>query len=164
MIDSIRFLEYMKKKNFSLAIGVPCSYFNNLLFELERSSEILYVPATREDEAIGIASGYYFGGEKSFVIMQNSGLGNIGDALTSLAQLYGIPMLIFVSYRGLKEDEDMPEHSIMGEITENLLESMKIPFSVLEEEGWQDTLSRSIDKSIKKNQPVCLLIKKGVFD
>ncbi len=163
MIDSIRFLEYMKAKNFSLAIGVPCSYFNNLLIELERSSEILYVPATREDEAIGIASGYYFGGEKSFVIMQNSGLGNIGDALTSLAQLYGIPMLIFVSYRGLKEDDDFPEHSIMGEITENLLESMKIPFIVLEEEGWQKTLSLLIDKSIKKNQPVCLLIKKGVF-
>ncbi len=163
MIDSIRFLEYMKSKNFSLSIGVPCSYFNNLLFELERSSEILYVPATREDEAIGISSGYYFGGEKSFVIMQNSGLGNIGDALTSLAQLYNIPMLIFVSYRGLTEDEDFPEHSIMGEITENLLESLNVSFSILEEEGWQDTLAHSIDQSLKESQPVCLLIKKGVF-
>lgn len=163
MIDSIKFLEYMKKKDFSLVTGVPCSYFNNLLIELERSSEIQYIPATREDEAIGIASGYYFGGEKSFVLMQNSGLGNIGDALTSLAQLYNIPMLIFVSYRGLKEDEDMPEHSIMGEITENLLESLNISFSILEEEGWQDTLAHSIDQSLKEIQPVCLLIKKGVF-
>ncbi len=153
----------MKSKNFSLAIGVPCSYFSNLLIELERSSEIQYVPATREDEAIGIASGYYFGGEKSFVIMQNSGLGTIGDALTSLAQLYNIPMLIFVSYRGLTEDEDFPEHSIMGEITENLLKSLNVSFSILEEEGWQDTLAHSIDQSLKESQPVCLLIKKGVF-
>ena len=154
----------MKSKDFSLVTGVPCSYFNNLLIELDKNREMPYIPATREDEAIGIASGYYFGGEKSFVIMQNSGLGNIGDALTSLAQLYAIPMLIFVSYRGLKEDEDFPEHSIMGEIMENLLESMKIPFSVLEEEGWQDIIAHSIEQSQKENQPVCLLIKKGVFD
>ena len=109
MIDTSGFLSFMHDKGFSFASGVPCSYFSRIVDELSNQKVIKYIPATREDEAIGIASGVAFGGEKAFVIMQNSGYATIGDALTSLAQLYKLPMLILISYRGLEPDRDFPE-------------------------------------------------------
>ena len=163
MIDSVKLINFLKDKGFSLSPGVPCSYFKDLINALEKDAEIKYIPATREDEAVGIASGYNFGGKKSFLIMQNSGLATIGDALTSLAQLYKIPLLIFVSYRGLEPDADFPEHLIMGDVSESVLDSYKIPYWVLEEENWQTTLAESINKMIDTSLPVCLLVKKGVL-
>ena len=163
MINTSELIDYLKDKGFSLSAGVPCSYFKDLINTLEKDLEISYIPATREDEAVGIASGYYFGGKQSFLIMQNSGLATIGDALTSLAQLYKIPLLIFVSYRGLEPDADLPEHLIMGDVTKNVLDSYKIPYWLFEEEKWEDILYESIERMNETSLPVCLLVKKGVL-
>ncbi len=163
MIDTLELVNILKDEGFSLSSGVPCSYFKDLINTLEKDSDINYIPATREDEAVGIASGYFFGGKQSFLIMQNSGLATIGDALTSLAQLYEIPLLIFVSYRGLEPDADFPEHSIMGDVTEGVLDSYQIPYWNLEEENWQSTLTKSIEKMKETSLPVCLLVKKEVL-
>ena len=88
MIKSIDILNYLSENNFELSTGVPCSYFRELLIELDKSADIQYIAATREDEAVGIACGYYLGKKNCFLIMQNSSLATIGDAFTSLAQLY----------------------------------------------------------------------------
>ncbi|UCH01749.1 MAG: hypothetical protein JSV20_07860, partial [Candidatus Bathyarchaeota archaeon] len=96
MINVQEFLTFLYSRGFSLATGVPCSYFKDLLLALNEYYNIRYIPATREDEAIGIACGYFFGGKKGIIIMQNSGFATIGDALTSLAQLYKVPLLIFI--------------------------------------------------------------------
>ena len=163
MIDTVYLINFLKDKGFSLSSGVPCSYFKDLINTLEKEQEIKYIPATREDEAVGIAAGYYLGGKQSFLIMQNSGLATIGDALTSLAQLYKIPILIFVSYRGLEPDLDFPEHLIMGDVTENVLKSYQVPYWNLEEENWQTVLEQSIEKMNETSLPVCILVKKGVL-
>ena len=163
MINTIEILDYLKRKGFTLSTGVPCSYFKNVINSLEKDDTLQYIPATREDEAIGIASGYFFGGKQSFLLMQNSGLATIGDALTSLAQLYKVPLLIFVSYRGLEPDADFPEHLIMGDVTENVLKAYHLPYWILEEENWQNILELSINKMNEISLPVCLLVKQGVL-
>jgi phosphonopyruvate decarboxylase len=128
MINSFEFLNFIRERGFSFATGVPCSYFSRMINEFENLESISYIPATREDEAVGIASGIAFGGARAFVIMQNSGFATIGDALTSLAQLYKLPMLLIISWRGLEPDRDFPEHSIMGEVTEELLIVYRVPY------------------------------------
>ncbi len=164
MINLQEFISYLSEQGFTLSSGVPCSYFKDFLITLEKNPDIYYIPATREDEAVGIASGYFLGdSKKCFLVMQNSGLANIGDALTSLVQLYQIPILLFVSYRGLEPDNDFPEHSIMGEVTENVLDAYKVPYWNLEESNWVKTLDVAIGKMDKTSLPVCLLVEKGVL-
>ncbi len=163
MIDTEQFLSFLSEQGFSLASGVPCSYFKDLFTSMKISKEIKYIPATREDEAVGIACGYFLGGKNSFLIFQNSGLATIGDALTSLAQLYKIPLLIFVSYRGLEPDADFPEHLVMGDVSEDVLEAYQIPYWILNEENWKSFLERAIKVMKVASSPVCILVKKGVL-
>ncbi len=166
LIRSKLFLKFLEENNFSTITGVPCSYFKDLLKYLDKEydqTKIKHILATREDEAVGIASGVAFTNRKAIVYLQNSGLGNIGDALTSLAQLYKLPMLLLISYRGLLPDKDFPEHSIMGEVTEDFLKALKIPYWILEYETWQKTMKEAIDTMEELQSPIALLVKKGVL-
>lgn len=163
MINPSEFLDFLRKKDFSFATGVPCSYFSRMINEFENQEAIRYIPAAREDEAVGIASGVSFGGARAFVIMQNSGYATIGDALTSLAQLYKLPMLLIISWRGLEPDRDFPEHSLMGEVTEESLVGYRVPYWELRDEDWQQTIELALTKMDETSRPVALLVKQGVL-
>ena len=163
MINPSEFLDLLHEKGFSFATGVPCSYFSRLIKEFENIETISYITATREDEAVGIASGLAFGGTKAFVVMQNSGYATIGDALTSLAQLYKLPILLIISWRGLEPDRDFPEHSLMGEVTEDTLAGYQVPYWELRTEDWQRTIEVSLTRMDETSRPVALLVKQGVL-
>ncbi|MCE7744342.1 MAG: thiamine pyrophosphate-binding protein [Candidatus Heimdallarchaeota archaeon] len=166
MIDPEAFVKFIDE-NYQFICGVPCSYFKEMLIYLETyesKNELDHFLATREDEAIALASGVALSGKPALVYMQNSGLGNIGDALTSLAQLYKLPMLILVSYRGLEPDKDFPEHSVMGDVTESLLEAMKIPYSELTVDNWEVDMKNAMKKTVEASSPVVLLVRLGVLN
>ena len=165
MINPSEFLSFIEE-NFHFMCGVPCSYFKDFLAyfsSYETKTPLKHILATREDEAIGIASGVSLSGKNAILYMQNSGLGNIGDALTSLAQLYKLPMLILVSYRGLESDNDFPEHSIMGEINEPLLKALRIPYWNLSVSNWRTQIMTAIQRMKEISSPVVLLVKNGVL-
>lgn len=166
MIDPEAFVSFIDD-NFEFISGVPCSYFKEMLIYLETyksKNELDHFVATREDEAIALASGVALAGKRAITYMQNSGLGNIGDALTSLAQLYKLPMVILVSYRGLEPDKDFPEHSMMGDVTESVLRALKIPFSDLTEENWESDMKNALDTMYEAASPVVLLVRLGVLN
>jgi phosphonopyruvate decarboxylase len=165
MIDPKEFISFLETK-FQFISGVPCSYFKEFLAYLaihEEETRLKHIYATREDEAIGIASGAAFSGKRALIYMQNSGLGNIGDALTSLAQLYRLPMLILISYRGLEPDKSFPEHSIMGEVNEPVLKALNVPYWNLSEETWKTDMQNALQKMEETSCPAALLVKKGVL-
>ncbi|HUT79630.1 MAG TPA: hypothetical protein VMZ29_00390 [Candidatus Bathyarchaeia archaeon] len=165
MIDSKSFVSYLER-NFQFISGVPCSYFKaflSLLASNDNDSPLKHIYATREDEAVGVACGAVFSGKRVLVYMQNSGLGNIGDVLTSLAQLYKLPLLLLISYRGLEPDRDFPEHSLMGELTEPVLKSLKLPYWILTEDFWESTMNLALQEMEAISSPVALLVKKGVL-
>ena len=166
LINPNSFLKFLEENHFSTITGVPCSYFKDMLMYLDKEydqTKIKHILATREDEAVGIASGVAFTKRKAIVYLQNSGLGNIGDALTSLAQLYKLPMLLLISYRGLAPDKDFPEHSIMGEVSEAFLSALKVPYYFLEFDKWQKTMKEAINRMEKIQSPIALLVQKGVL-
>ena len=166
IINSNLFLKFLEDHKFTTITGVPCSYFKDLLIYLDNEfdqTKFKHILATREDEAVGIASGVAFTKRRAIVYLQNSGLGNIGDALTSLAQLYKLPMLLLISYRGLLPDKDFPEHSIMGDVSEDFLNALKVPYRFLEYEKWQETMEEAIDLMEKTQSPVAFLVQKGVL-
>ena len=161
--DRKEFCEQLKNKGFDFFSGVPCSLLGPIIEYLSQSKEYQYVPATREDEALGIAVGAYMGGKKPAVLMQNSGLGNSMDALTSLVLLYNFPILLIISWRGYEEN-DFPEHSLMGQYMLDFLKTMKIPAIVLSKNKLAKQMAVA-DRTMKKLEtPVALILKKGVME
>ena len=166
MIYPEHFTEFLVHFGFESASGVPCSYFAALIEKMEIGQQPKYIRSVNEGDAVALACGAYLGGKKCCVFMQNSGLGNAINPLTSLAIAYQIPLLLFISWRGDPDfNIDPPHHHLMGAITKQLLDLMHIPWMELEQE--QDgfpTLSKAVSLMNEKKTPVAILIKKGIFE
>jgi phosphonopyruvate decarboxylase len=135
---------------------------SDIISYISDDSEFTYVPATKEDEAIGIATGAYMGGKKPVVLMQNSGLGVSVNALTSLALLYKIPMLLIISWRGYQA-KDAPEHLLMGEYMLDFLKIMKIPTEILEKETLAEQVQNAVKTINEESIPVALILRSEVL-
>ena len=162
MADARAFCEVLKGLGFDFYTGVPCSHLRAAIAVVSGDEEYEYVPATREDEAMGMAAGAALGGRTPAVFMQNSGLGNSIDAITSLHQLYKLPVLMVISWRG-EGGKDYPEHVIMGQVMMSLLEAMEIPTFVLSEGDSSDIVRTAAERMRKDEMPVALAVRMGVL-
>jgi phosphonopyruvate decarboxylase len=157
---SQRFLDLLEQHGYDFFTGVPCSLFEGVTRILDAEPRYGYVSAVREDSAIGLAAGAYLGGRRPVVFMQNSGLGVSVNALVSLNQIYRIPVLLVVSWRG-QDGRDAPEHLVMGAIQEDFLRLLGIPFATFNADTIDTTLAeltRTIDEMRK---PAALVVPKG---
>ncbi len=157
------FCSMLKSHGFDFSTGVPCSILKDIILYLSSRPDIPYIPATREDEALGIATGAYLAGKKPIVLMQNSGLGSAINPLASLDMLYKIPMLLLISWRGY-QSKDAPEHLIMGEVTIKLLEDIGIPVQVLSKDAAQAAISASIRSMEEKQFPAAAILRRGIIE
>lgn len=162
MILAKEFIDYLKKKEHVFLSGVPCSILETILRNILDDSEIIYIPAVRENVALGIASGAYLSGKKSAILIQNSGLGNIVNSLTSFNLIYKIPVLMFITWRGF-EGKDAPEHVIMGEKTVPMLDMLGIPNRVLSC-NYREDIDWAVETMKTMLIPVALILKKGMVE
>jgi sulfopyruvate decarboxylase TPP-binding subunit len=95
--------------------------------------------------------------------MQNSGLGQCLNALTSLNLIYGLPCLLVVTWRGF-EGKDAPEHIVMGETCDRLLDTIGIVHHTLSGDNAKELIAESFNHIIEKKTPIALFLKKGVID
>jgi phosphonopyruvate decarboxylase len=158
-----RFLELLERHGYDFFTGVPCSLFKTLTRELDDDPRFGYVSAVREDAALGLAAGAYLGGRQPVVLMQNSGLGVSVNALVSLHQIYDIPTLMLISWRG-QDGHDAPEHLVMGSVMTPLLDLMAIPYEVLDAASMEQQVSSITTTMRRSGRPVALVVPKGVFD
>src|SRR5207237_5485488 len=149
-------------EGFGFATGVPCSLIEDLIRTLEADASLPYVPAVREDVAVGLAAGAWLAGKRPIVLMQNSGLGTSMNALASMALMYGIPTLLVVTWRGF-EGKDAPEHILTGAITPRHLELLGIPHRVLSSSSAADDVVWAAREMDARSQPVAILVPPGVF-
>ncbi|MDK2912600.1 MAG: sulfopyruvate decarboxylase subunit alpha [Methanolobus sp.] len=117
----------IKDAGIDFIVSVPCLNLRELIPMVDMDPEIIHVPVTREEEGVGICAGAYMGGRRPAILMQNSGLGNSINALASLNLLYGIPLVMIISHRGV-EGESICAQVPMGELTTKLLDSLGIPY------------------------------------
>ena len=160
------FADLIDAQGFDFFTGVPCSLAEGVIAALERRPSDRprpYVPAVREDIAIGVAAGSWLGGRLPAVIMQNSGLGTSANALVSLSRLYRLPALLLVTWRGF-EGKDAPEHIVMGEITRPLLDLMGVPHRVLARGSERADLAWAHAETLRSSQPVALLLPPRVLE
>lgn len=162
MASAREFVNVLKAKGVRLFTGVPCSILKPLLREALADGDIRYIPAVRENVALGVASGSQLAGRPAVVLMQNSGLGNIVNALTSFNLLYRVPVLIVMTWRGFTR-EDAPEHHLMGEIMQPMLDLMGIEHRVVGDDpssdvAWAEGVMR------QRQIPVVLILREGTLE
>ncbi len=127
MITAETFLNAVKSRGVSFFSGVPCSFLTPLINRVISDGDTTYIGATSEGEAVGIAAGAWLAGRGNAMMCQNSGLGNAVNPLTSLNHPFRIPTLLIVTWRAGPGTVDEPQHELMGRITPQLLDVMRIP-------------------------------------
>jgi sulfopyruvate decarboxylase subunit alpha len=160
---SQQFLDLLERHGFNFFTGVPCSLFQGVTRILDSEPRYGYISAVREDSAIGLAAGAYFGGRQPVVFMQNSGLGVSVNAIVSLNQMCRIPALIVVSWRG-QDGHDAPEHLRMGEIMQPFLELLDVPSATFAPDTAERDVQRLTQIMNDTRRPVALVVPKGMLE
>ena len=163
MIAGHDFAARLGRHGFDFFTGVPCSLIEDLIAVLERGARAPYVAAVREDAAVGVAAGAWFGGRRPVVLMQNSGLGTSLNALASLSLMYGLPVLLVVTWRGFG-GKDAPEHILTGEISPKLLELLGVPYRVLAADSLDADLAWAAAEMDTRRSPVALLVPPKIVE
>lgn len=169
MIQPANYLYSLKDSGVSFFAGVPDSLLKEFCACVsEICDEDSHVITANEGSAIGLGIGYYLGtGSIPMIYLQNSGLGNIINPVLSLAseQVYGIPMLIIVGWRGEPGVKDEPQHVHQGRVMIDSLGAMDLPYVILskkEEEAIQQTKD-SLVMAREKCSPVVIVVRKNSF-
>ncbi len=164
MVSGAAFAELLERNGFDFFTGVPCSLIEDLIAVLEdHHARLPYIAAVREDVAVGLAVGAWFGGKRPAILMQNSGLGTSLNALASLALMYGIPSLLVVTWRGYG-GQDAPEHILMGAISPGLLALLGVPYRVVGGDSLETDLAWAASEMAARMQPVALIVPPGVIE
>ena len=163
LISGRDFAARLDRHGFDFFTGVPCSLIEDLIAVLERGAGAPYVAAVREDAAVGVAAGAWFGGRRPVVLMQNSGLGTSLNALASLSLMYGLPVLLVVTWRGFG-GKDAPEHILTGEISPRLLELLGVPYRVPAADSLDADLAWAAAEMDARRSPVALLVPPKVVE
>jgi phosphonopyruvate decarboxylase len=129
MIKAADFVDAARAHGYDWYAGVPCSYLTPLIGCVIGDTRIDYVSAANEGDAVAIAAGAWIGGHRGVAMMQNSGLGNALNPLTSLVHTFRIPVLLLCSRRGAPGINDEPQHRLMGGITGAVLDTARVPWA-----------------------------------
>jgi phosphonopyruvate decarboxylase len=127
-IQAEEFLQPARELGFDFWAGVPCSYLKPFINYIIDAQDLTYVSSANEGDALATATGAALAGHRSVVMMQNSGLGNAVSPLTSLNWVFRIPALLIVTLRGDPEYRDEPQHELMGQVTADLLDTIRVPW------------------------------------
>ena len=163
------FFHQLTNNGIEFFTGVPDSLLKEFcLCVNDNVSDLDHIITANEGNAIALAAGNYMA-KKSIplVYMENSGLGNAINPLLSLCDpdVYSIPLIVMIGWRGEPKVKDEPQHIKQGKIQLKLLESMEIPYEIISKEGnnYKKQIVRSIRIAESENRPFVLLIKKGTF-
>ena len=151
---------YLLKNGVKNFIGVPDSTMKYFIDEGFKKNKILIT--TREEEAIGIAAGMSMSRSNSLVFMQNAGFANSISTITSLVQLYEIPMIFLIGWRGFLKN-DAPEHAKIGKIQPKILQALSLQSKVINEKNWKISSDWAL-KLIKRGKPCALILIRDFID
>ncbi|XOV93988.1 MAG: phosphonopyruvate decarboxylase [Bacteroidota bacterium] len=167
MLNCQAFYDLLRERGVHLTTGVPDSLLKDFCaYAYDHGNDII---TANEGAAISLAAGHYLASQQiPLVYMQNSGFGNAINPIASLIdpEVYSIPMLIMIGWRGEPGVKDEPQHIKQGRVSEKLLETLELPFCILshDQEEAIDQLDSAFHYMESQKSPYVLLIKKGTFD
>jgi phosphonopyruvate decarboxylase len=171
MIQPDVFVAALRARGVEFFVGVPDSLLEEFTKGVtEMLPEVRHVISANEGNAIALACGYHLSTNRTAcAYLQNSGLGNAINPLTSLTHgsVHAIPVFMCIGWRGFPGSDDEPQHVQQGAITEAQLSLLGIPFRILGPETTGRELERSLDVLFEhlaaRNAPAAILVKKGAF-
>lgn len=170
MINPKFFIEELGSNGIDFFAGVPDSLLKNICsYIADHKDEQHNIITANEGGAIALAAGYHLAtGKIGVVYMQNSGEGNIINPLASLTdkEVYNIPVLLLIGWRGKPGVHDEPQHVKQGKVTTGLLNVMGVNYDVLSQD--EEKAAKQIEKAIAimkaTNEVYALVIEKGTFE
>lgn len=169
MIAPADFVGWLEELGVTMYTGVPDSllkdFGQHVMATVPRERHII---AANEGNAVAIALGHYLrSGQPALVYLQNSGIGNTVNPLLSLADpdVYGVPMVLLVGWRGQPGVHDEPQHVKQGRVMTSMLDGIDVPWSVLPTDvGAAATAVRTaVETAIERSGPYVILVEKGTF-
>ena len=170
MLSPRDFYDCLQDAGFDYFTGVPDSLLKHFCaYVSDNAGQGGDLIAANEGAAIALAAGHHLAtGRYALVYMQNSGLGNAVNPLTSLAdpEVYSIPMLLLIGWRGEPGRPDEPQHVTQGKITHELLDCLGIPNETLCEDldGARDLVTRAAAYLKEHQAPFAIIVSAGTFD
>ncbi|MBT8447799.1 MAG: phosphonopyruvate decarboxylase [Gammaproteobacteria bacterium] len=163
MIEAQEFVEPARAHGFAWYAGVPCSFLTPFINYVINDPALSYISSANEGDAVATASGLALGGHRAVAMMQNSGLGNAVSPLTSLNYVFRLPVLLICTHRGAPDVKDEPQHALMGQITSELFDTMRIPWRPFPADAAEiePVLSEACDYLDRERRPFALLMRKG---
>lgn len=170
MIRPETFYGWLAENHIDFFSGVPDSLLKDICaYITDHTGQGNHIIAANEGNAVALAAGYHMATQRiPLVYMQNSGMGNAINPLLSLTdrQVYNIPLLLMIGWRGEPGVKDEPQHISQGEITLQLLETARIPYCILSQD--EDEASVQVQQAIvemrRTNVPYAIVVKKGIFE
>lgn len=170
MITPQFFIEKLQKEGIGFYAGVPDSLLKNVCAYITDHFDNKHnIIAANEGGAVALAAGYHLAtGKVGCVYMQNSGEGNAVNPLASLTdrEVYHIPLLLLIGWRGRPGVHDEPQHVKQGKITTGLLNVMGINYEVLSKDELE--ASKQIEKAMccirETGDAFALVVEKDTFD
>ena len=168
-LDPKEFYQLLKRKGIDFYAGVPDSLLKDFCaYVADNTSSTNHIITPNEGMAIGLGAGYHLAtGKYPLIYLQNSGLGNTVNPLMSLAhqQIYSIPMLLLIGWRGEPGKKDEPQHYIQGKSMNGILTEMGIQFEVLPDfiEGAEKTVASAIFHMQNRSSPYALVVRRQTF-
>ena len=168
----------MKVENFVKALGadfftgVPDSQLKALCNYLMSTYGVdgkHHIIAANEGNCTAIAAGYHLAtGKVPVVYMQNSGQGNIINPVASLlnGDVYGMPCIFVIGWRGEPGVHDEPQHIFQGKVTVKLMEDMDIPVCILSKDTTEEELAAQMESFkalLAEGKQVCFVVRKGAL-
>ena len=150
--------DYFYKNNVRDFIGVPDSTLKQFIQSGIKKKKIIIT--TKEEEAIGIAVGISLSGFTPLVFMQNAGFANSLSTITSLVEMYNVPIIFLIGWRGF-EKNDAPEHIKIGKIQPKLLDLIGLKSKIITEKNWKSCCNWALKNSKKQS---CALIVRRLVD
>ena len=169
MLDPEQFFACLQQHDVSFFTGVPDSLLKDFCACVtQKAPKQQHIIAANEGGAVALAVGYHLAtGKIPLVYLQNSGVGNIVNPLLSLAdpEVYAIPMLFVIGWRGEPGVHDEPQHKKQGRVMLGMLESMEIPYAIISPEMDQAeaSIQQALNTARETNGPYALIIRKGTF-
>ena len=160
MLDTKSFIKGLVDRGYSHLCVVPCSFAKNVINEAINSDDIEYLPCASEAVAASVAAGLKMAGAKPIVIVQSSGVTNMGSNITSLLLPYGVTFPIITSWRTYKDGDSEIQHQHLADKLPDLISSYGYEHTIVE----QDDIDKALEQiDICNDTKTIAILKKDTF-
>ena len=154
---SQRLLHSLKQHGADFFVTVPCKLSAELVSLISQDKDITYVAPTREEEGVGICAGAYLSGKMPVMVIQNSGIGNSVNALTTLTKLFDMPLLLVCTHRG-SVGERIGAQVPMGVAVKGVLDAIDVPNFSFNHPSQAEKVGELVDYARVAQRPVAVLL------